>query len=100
VFVKDSIIIQNGTLNSNPLTGGVNVNGTANVGILVNTVVDSNLNFAVQASGASNAVTLTTSIASGSANAINLVNGGSAICIGPSNVVAGGAVACTPIAFK
>jgi hypothetical protein len=100
VIVKDSIIIQNGTLNSNPLTGGVNVNGTANVGILVDTVVDSNKNFAVQASGASNVVTLTRSLATGSGNAINLVNGGSAICIGPSNVAAGGATACTASAFK
>jgi hypothetical protein len=100
VFVKDTIIIQNGTLNSNPLTGGVNVNGTANVGSLDNTIVDSNLNFAVQASGASNVVTLTSSFATGSANAINLVNGGSAICIGPSNVVAGGATTCTASAFK
>jgi hypothetical protein len=100
VFVKDSIIIQNGTLNSNPLTGGVNVNGTANVGTLVDTIVDSNQNFAVQASGASNVAALTRSFATGSANAINLVNGGSAICVGPSNVIAGGAVACTPSAFK
>jgi hypothetical protein len=100
VFVKDTIIIQNGTLNSNPLTGGVNVNGTANVGSLDNTIVDSNQNFAVQASGASNVVTLTSSFATGSANAINLVNGGSAICVGPSNVVAGGTTACTPSAFK
>jgi hypothetical protein len=100
VFVKDSIIIQNGTLNSNPLSGGVNINGTANVGILVDTVVDSNQNFAVQASGAGNIVTLTRSFATGSANAINLVSGGAAICIGPSNVVAGGTTTCTASAFK
>ena len=100
VFVKDSFIFQNGTLNSNPLTGGVNVNGTANVGILVDTVVDSNQNFAVQASGTSNVVSLTRSVATGSANAINLVNGGAAICIGPSNVAAGGTTTCTSSAFK
>jgi hypothetical protein len=100
VFVKDSFIFQNGTLNSNPLTGGVNVNGTANVGFIVDTVVDSNKNFAVQASGASNVVSLTRSFASASGNAINLVNGGAAICIGPSNVAAGGTTACTSSAFK
>ena len=99
VFVTDSFIFQNGTLNSNPLTGGVNVNGTANNGSLVDTVVDSNQNFAVQASGASNAVTLTRSIASGSPNAINLVNGGSAICIGPSNHIAGAFTCTTSKAF-
>ena len=100
LFVKDSFIMQNGTLNSNPLTGGVNINGTANVGLLVDTVVDTNQNFAVQASGAGNAVTLTRSFVAGSANSINLVNGGSAICFGPSNVTGGGANTCTPVAFK
>jgi hypothetical protein len=98
VFVKDSIIIQNGTLNSNPLTGGVNVNGTANVGIVVDTVADSNQNFAVQASGASNIVSLTRAYLSGSG--ISLVNGGTSVCIGPSNVMPNSSVCSTPVTFK
>jgi hypothetical protein len=98
LFVKDSIIIQNGTLNSNPLTGGVNVNGTANVGIIVDTLADSNQNFAVQASGASNVLSLTRAYLSGSG--ISLVNGGTSVCIGPSNVMPGSSVCSTPVTFR
>jgi hypothetical protein len=99
LIVKDSFIFQNGTLNSNPLKGGVNINGTANVGSLIDTVVDSNQNFAVQASGAGNVIALTRSVATNSTNGINLVAGGSAICFGPSNVV-GGAGSCSSVLFK
>jgi hypothetical protein len=98
LFVKDSFIFQNGTLNSNPLTGGVNVNGTANVGIVVDTVVDSNQNFAVQASGASNVVSLTRTTLSGSG--ISLVNGGTSICFGPSNVMPGASVCTASVVYK
>jgi hypothetical protein len=98
VFVKDSLIIQNGTLNSNPLTGGVNVNGTGNVGLVVDTVVDSNQNFAVQASGASNIVSLTRAYLSGSG--ISLANGGTSVCIGPSNVMPNSSVCTTSVTFK
>jgi hypothetical protein len=100
LFVEDSFIFQNGTLNSNPLTGGVNVNGTANVGLIVDTVVETNQNFAVQASGASNVVTLTRTILSGSPNGINLVNGGASICFGPSNVMTNGSVCTSSITYK
>jgi hypothetical protein len=99
LFVEDSFIFQNGTLNSAPLTGGVNVNGTANVGLIVDAVVDTNQNFAVQASGASNAVTLTRTFLSGSPNGINLVSGGTSICFGPSNVIAGTFTCTTSKAF-
>jgi hypothetical protein len=98
LFVSNSFIIQNGTLNSAPLTGGINVNGTANVGIIVDTVVDTNQNFAVQASGASNIVSLTRAYLSGSG--ISLVNGGTSVCIGPSNVMPGSSVCTTPVTFK
>jgi hypothetical protein len=97
LYVKDSFIFQDGTLNSAPLTGGININGTANVGIVVDTIVDSTQNFSVQASGASNAVTLTRTVLS--PTGINTANGGSAVCFGPSNVIAGSAT-CTPVAFK
>jgi hypothetical protein len=98
LFVSNSFIIQNGTLNSAPLTGGINVNGTANVGIIVDTVVDTNQNFAVQASGASNIVSLTRAYLSGSG--ISLVNGGTSVCIGPSNVMPGSSVCTTPVTYK
>jgi hypothetical protein len=99
LLVKDSFIFQNGTLNSNPLTGGVRIGGTANVGSLIDTVVDSNQNFAVQATGAGNVIALTRSVVTNSTNGISLVAGGSAICFGPSNVV-GGAGTCSAVLFK
>ena len=94
LFVKDSQILQNGTLNSAPLTGGINVNGTANGGTIVDTLVDSNQNFAVQASGASNAVTVVRTVLSGSPNGISLAAGGTSNCFGPSNTI-GGTFTCT-----
>ena len=100
VFIKDSIIIQNGTLNSNPLTGGVNVNGTANVGSLVDTIVELEPELRGAGERRQQRGRADAQLATGSANGINLVNGGSAICIGPSNVMAGGAIACTASAFK
>jgi hypothetical protein len=98
LFVKDSFIVQNGTLNSAPLTGGVNVNGTANVGLVVDTVADSNQNFAVQASGAGNIVSLTRAYLSGTG--ISLANGGTSVCIGPSNVMPNSSVCTTSVTFK
>jgi hypothetical protein len=96
LIVKDSFIFQNGTLNSNPLTGGVNVNGTANVGSLIDTVVDSNQNFAVNTS-AGNIIAVTRSILTNSTAGI--AGAGTALCFGPSNVV-GGTGACTSTLFK
>ncbi|HLH87325.1 MAG TPA: hypothetical protein VKX28_02600 [Xanthobacteraceae bacterium] len=95
VFVKDSFIFQNGTLNSAPLTGGVNINGTSTGGTIVDTVVDSNQNFAAQASGAGNVVTVVRTVLSGSPNGINLVNTGTSNCFGPSNVIGGSGGTCT-----
>jgi hypothetical protein len=100
VIVQNSFIIQNGTLSSNPLSGGVNINGTGNVGQLYDTVVDSNQNFAVQASGASNVIALTRTVLTGSPTGIGLVNGGTSICFGPSNVVAGSSTCSTPVGYK
>jgi hypothetical protein len=89
LLVKDSQILQNGTSNSNPLTGGINVNGTANAGVISDTLVDKNLNFAVQASGAGNSVAITRTELLASPSGINLVSGGTSTCIGPSNQIAG-----------
>jgi len=94
LVVKDSFIFQNGTLNSAPLTGGININGTANTGSVIDTVVDTNQNFAVQASGASNSIGLTRTELLKSPNGINLVGGGTSTCVGPSNQIAG-AFTCT-----
>ena len=98
LFVLNSQIIRNGTLNSVPLTGGININGTANVGLVVDTVLDSNQNFSVQASGASNIVALTRTQLS--PTGINLVAGGTSICFGPSNVIAGSNTCTTSAVFQ
>jgi hypothetical protein len=102
LFVKDSIIIQNGTASSNPLTGGVNINGNgvANSGVIVDTVIDNNQNFAVQASGTGNAVSLTRSVLSGSPTGISLVNGGTSLCFGPSNEIPAASTCTTSNAFR
>jgi hypothetical protein len=100
LIVLDSFIFQNGTLNSTPLTGGVNINGTATSGNLINTIVDSNQNFAVQASGASNLIVLTRSVLQSSANGINLVNGGTSTCVGPSNRIVGAFTCTTSTLFQ
>jgi hypothetical protein len=99
LYVKDTFIFQNGTLNSAPLTGGININGNGvgNVGVVVDTDMDSNQNFSVQASCASNAVTLTRTVLN--PVGISVVNSGTAICFGPSNVIAGNAT-CTSAAYK
>jgi len=99
LVVKDSQILQNGTSNSSPLTGGINVNGAANAGIIIDTLVDKNLNFAVQASGASNSVAITRSELLASPNGINLVSGGVSTCVGPSNQIAGSFTCTNSTAF-
>ena len=100
LLVKDSQILQNGTSNSNPLTGGININGTANGGVFIDTLVDKNLNFAVQASGGSNAVAVTRTDLLGSPSGINLVSGGTSVCIGPSNHIAGSFTCTSSQAFQ
>jgi hypothetical protein len=87
-FIHDSYIINNGVLNSNPLTGGVNA-AASNIASLTNTNVLSNANFAVQANGAGAIVGLQTSVLNNSPAGISTANGGAATCIGPSNLVVG-----------
>jgi hypothetical protein len=100
LFVKDSFIIQNGTAGSNPLRGGVNVNGNGvpNSAVVVDTVIDDNQNFAVQASGTGNVVSLTRAFLGGSG--ISLVNGGTSLCFGPSNDVPAASTCTTSTAFR
>jgi hypothetical protein len=97
LLVKDSFIIRNGTLNSSPLTGGVNIAGTANIGSLVDTVVDSNQNFAVS-TNAGNIIAATRSVLTNSPAGIAGV--GTSISFGPSNVVGGSAAFTSTVAFK
>jgi hypothetical protein len=98
LVVTNSLIFQNGTLNSAPLTGGVNVNGTGNGAEIIDTVINGNQNFGVQVT-AGNVAALTRSFLSGT-NSLSLVGGGTAICFGPSNVLSGGATCSTSKAFQ
>jgi hypothetical protein len=100
LYVKDSQILQNGTSNSNPLSGGINVNGTANAGVISDTLVDKNLNFAVQASGDGNSVAVTRSDLLGSPKGISLDSGGTSACIGASNHITGSFTCTASQAFQ
>jgi hypothetical protein len=94
IVVQSSQVLQNGTLNSVPLTGGININGTANVGFVIDTLVDNNQNFAAQASGAGNNISVVRSTLAKSPVGIGLAAGATSNCFGPSNVI-GGTVTCT-----
>ena len=85
-FINDSLIAFN--------TGGVNVQGTANIASIKNTSILSNTSFAVRANGANNIVRVQASVLNASPTGISLLNGGTAGSVGPSNFVtgAGGAV--------
>ncbi len=64
VFIRDSFININGTAGSNPLTGGVNVqgNGVGNIASIINTEIDANQNFSLQANGTGNIIGLANSV--------------------------------------
>jgi hypothetical protein len=100
LFVKDSLILENGTANSNPLTGGININGTANIGSIVDTVIDSSQNFGGQASGASNIIAFVRSVINNTPVAINLVSGGQGFSFGPSNVFSGSTTGVMSVNFQ
>jgi hypothetical protein len=89
VFIRDSFINLNGTLNSSPLTGGVNVqgNGVGNVASIINTEIDANANFALQANGTGNILGVANSVLNASPAAVSLLNSAVAVSFGPSNVV-------------
>jgi len=92
LFVNDSFIAFN--------AGGVNVQGTANIGSITNTQILSNSSFAVQADGAGNIVGVQTSILNDSPTGISLLAGGQAISVGPSNLVTGGGTFSSTINFQ
>jgi hypothetical protein len=89
VFIRDSFISQNGTANSNPLTGGVNVqgNGVGNIASIMNTEIDANQNFSLQANGTGNILGIANSVLNASPVAVSLLNSATAVSFGPSNVV-------------
>ncbi len=91
-FINDSLIAFN--------AGGVNVNGTANIGSITNTSILSHTSFSVQADGASNIVGVQTSVLNNSPVGISVLNGGQAISVGPSNLVTGAGAFTSTILFQ
>ena len=91
-FINDSTIQLN--------AGGVNVQGTSNIGSLTNTYLLSNTSFGVQANGAGNIVGVQNSTLNNNGVGISLVNGGTAVSVGPSNLVTGGGAFNSTIPFK
>jgi hypothetical protein len=91
-FINDSTISLN--------AGGVNVQGTSNIGSLTNTYVLSNTSFGIQASGAGNIVGVQTSIINNNPTGISLVSGGVAVSVGPSNLVTGAGAFSSTLPFK
>jgi|HubBroStandDraft_4_1064222.scaffolds.fasta_scaffold253975_1 hypothetical protein len=87
VVITRSRILNNGT-SGNGATGGVAVqgNGVANLAILINTVVENNLNYGVQVTGAANKGAFMTSFVN--PTGIVSVNSGQLLSIGPSNFFA------------
>jgi hypothetical protein len=91
-FITDSYIFSN--------VGGVNVNGTANVGSITNSQILSNTTFGVQANGGGNIVGVQTSVINDNPAGISLLNSGQAISVGPSNLLTGSGAFSSTIAFK
>jgi len=91
-FINDSFILFN--------AGGVNVQGTANIGSITSTQILSNRSFGVQANGANNIVGIQTSVLNNSPTGISLLNGGMAVSFGPSNLVTGAGAFTSTIISK
>jgi hypothetical protein len=91
-FINDSFITFN--------AGGVNVQGTANIGSITNTSILANTSFAVRANGANNIVGVQSSVLNGSPTGISLLNGAIALSVGPSNLVTGAGAFSATIPFK
>jgi hypothetical protein len=88
--VNASAVIQNSNITNS--LGGVHVagaGGVANAAIIMDTLVDSNVNFAAQASGASNFIGIIRSVLDNSPKGIELLSGATATSFGPSNVITG-----------
>jgi hypothetical protein len=91
-FINDSTIQLN--------AGGVNVQGTSNIGSLTNTYILSNTSFGVQANGTGNIIGVQNSVLNNNGVGINLLSGGVAISVGPSNLVTGACAFTSTIPFK
>ena len=98
LFIQDSVI----SLNGDGAHGGVNVqgNGVGNSVSVINTTVDSNVAFALQAVGTGNGFGVSNSVLSGSPTSLNLVGGGSGVSFGPSNVTSPPAAFTTTNPFR
>jgi hypothetical protein len=81
VFVKDSFIYQNAI--------GVNIQGTAAIGTIFESVIDANTTASLQVNGAGNIAGATRTSFNASPAAVTLLNGGQAFSFGPSNSVSG-----------
>jgi hypothetical protein len=92
-FIKDSFIENN--------AGGVNVqgNGVTNVADIVNTIIDGNTSFAVQAN-TSNTIVLLQSVLTGSPAGISNLGTASVVSFGPSNVITGTGAVTSTIDYK
>jgi hypothetical protein len=97
MVVKDSLITQNGGVSTG---GGINVSGTDNGAVLVDTVIDGNPNSAVSVNGAGNAIAAERSQLTASTTGINLTNGGLATSIGQQNFVNGAGAFTSDVAYK
>jgi hypothetical protein len=101
VFVENSFILNNGQAAGT--FGGINVAGTSNIANLRNTQILFNGNgatgFALNASSASAAVSLQTTVLNDSTNGISRVGGAQVVCIGPSNVVSGAGTCSSSVPF-
>jgi hypothetical protein len=64
------------------------VSGVGNIVSIVNTEIDANQNFAIQANGSNTVLGVANSVLNASPAGINLITG-IAVSIGPSNVLSG-----------
>lgn len=90
--IKDSMINLN--------NGGVNVQGTNNLTIILDTTIDANTAFAAQADGATNVFGIAKSYLTGSPTGLGLLNGATAATIGTSNFLAGAGAFTSTTPFK
>jgi hypothetical protein len=97
MVVNDSLITQNGGANTG---GGINVSGTANGLLLLDSVVDGNPSSAAAVNGAGNVIAVKRSQLTDSTNGLNLTNGGLAVSIGQQNFVNGAGAFTSNVLYK
>jgi hypothetical protein len=99
IFIRDSFINLNG--GGGTTNGGVNVQGTNGAVVsIVNTEIDGNANFAIQANGSGNVLGIVNSILNASPTSVSLLNSGQAFSFGPSNVLSGAGAFTSTLPFK